>query len=161
MPLARQIEVIPVTKNRSGRIDFFEPQASDETLLVEIPNGTVEDLFVHRNQTDQLMVVRGRLVIVVLENRRFRYLPLNEADCRMVRIPPGVPHGAINLSGQSCLVVNALLRHGPALERDYRPVPPPFPYDLEQCCRLPRIPPKPQSQQRRVRDSWQLGFGLV
>lgn len=161
MALVRQIEIVPVAKNRSGRIDFFDPQASDETLLVEVPHGTIEDLFVHRNQTDQLMVVRGRLVMVVLENRRFRYLPLSETDCLMVRIPPGVPHGAINLSGQDCLVVNAVLRHGPATERDYRPLPPPFPYDLVQCGRLPQFWPKPQSQQRHRWDSRQLGFGAV
>jgi hypothetical protein len=99
--------------------------------------------------------------MVVLENRRFRYLPLSETDSLMVRIPPGVPHGAINLSGQDCLVVNAVLRHGPAIERDYRPLPPPSPYDLEQCGRRPQLWPKPQSQQRKGGYSRPLGFEVV
>jgi hypothetical protein len=161
MALARQIEIFSISSSRSGQSDFFTPQSSDETLLVEVQDGTIEDLFVHRNQTDQLMVVRGRLVLVVLENRHFRYIALDEENRLVVRIPPGVPHGAINLSGQSCLVVNALLRHGPALERDYCPICPPFPYDLEYCRRLPQPSPKPQSLQRQSGHHRRLGSGIA
>jgi hypothetical protein len=40
-----------------------------------------------------------------------------------VRIPPGVPHGAVNSSRHFATVVNAVLRHGPPDPRDYRPRP--------------------------------------
>jgi hypothetical protein len=49
----------------------------------------------------------------------------------VVKIPPGIPHGAINLSSEPCVLVNAVLRHGVPYERDYRPLKLPFPYDLE------------------------------
>jgi hypothetical protein len=49
----------------------------------------------------------------------------------VVRIPPGVPHGAINPNPSECVLVNAVLRHAPATERDYRPLRQPFAYDLD------------------------------
>lgn len=39
-------------------------------------------------------------------------------------------HGAINLSSDPCVLVNAVLRHRPTLERDYVTRGRPFPYDL-------------------------------
>ena len=47
------------------------------------------------------------------------------AGGRGVRIPPGVPHGAINRGTAPAIVVNAVLRHRPGDQRDYqsRPVP--------------------------------------
>jgi len=110
--------------------EFYPPQASHETVLVQVPPKTVDDLFVHRRQTDQLLVARGSFVLVVLQNRQYQYIPLSEHYPAVVKIPRGVLHGAINFSCQPCLVVNAVLRHGPTHERDYQPVKPPFPYDL-------------------------------
>jgi len=49
----------------------------------------------------------------------------------VLTIPPGVMHGAINLSSETCVVVNAVLRHRPVQERDYVTRRRPFPYDLE------------------------------
>ncbi len=49
---------------------FYTPQSSHETILVQIPPNSVDDLFVHHFQTDQLLVVKGNFVLVVLQNRR-------------------------------------------------------------------------------------------
>jgi len=130
MRLAREVELRPLTSVKGGMAEFYTPQASHETILVQIPSETVDDLFVHRRQTDQLLVVRGSFVLVVLQNRQYQYLPLSEHYPAVVTIPRGVLHGAINFSYKPCLVVNAVLRHGPAHERDYQPVKPPFAYDL-------------------------------
>ncbi len=111
--------------------EFYTPQSSHETMLVQVPAGARDDLFVHHFQTDQLLVVRGNFVLVVLQNRKYRYIAVSENQPAVVKIPPGVPHGAINLSSEPCLVVNAVLRHGAVSERDYRPIKPPFPYDLK------------------------------
>ena len=54
----------------------------------------------------------------------------------VAQIPPGVLHGAINLTGQPCTLVNAVIRHGAPLERDYVPLPRPFPYDLHRARQL-------------------------
>jgi hypothetical protein len=131
MGLIRSIEIRQLESIKGGMSQFYTPQASHETMLVQIPPGTVDDLFVHRFQTDQLLVVRASFVLVVLQNRHYQYIPLCEDQPMVVKIPPGVPHGAINLSAEPCVLVNAVLRHGAAHERDYQPLKRPFPYDLE------------------------------
>lgn len=131
MGLINQIEIRQLESIKGGMTEFYTPQSSHETMLVQIPPATVDDLFVHHFQTDQILVVRGSFVLVVLQNRRYQYIPLSEDRPVVVKIPPGIPHGAINLSLQPCVVVNAVLRHGVPYERDYRPLPRPFPYDLE------------------------------
>lgn len=131
MGLIQGIEVRQLESIKGGMAEFYTPQSSHETMLVQIPPGTLDDLFVHRFQTDQLLVVRGSFVLVGLRNRCYQYIPLSEHKPMVVTIPPGVPHGAINLSAEPCVLVNAVLRHGPAYERDYNPMKPPFPYDLD------------------------------
>ena len=133
MALVRQIEISPLEAIESGMAQFYTPQSSHETMLVRIPPHAIDDLFVHHFQTDQLLCVRGDFTLVVLQNRQYRYVPLSqEAPC-IVRVPPGIPHGAINLSDRPCLLVNAVLRRGPVHPKDYTPIPPPFPYDLQQA----------------------------
>ena len=130
MSQIKGVEIRQLASIKSGMSQFYTPQSSNETMLVQIPPHTVEDLFVHRFQTDQLLVVRGSCVLVTLENRQYNYTLLSDRFPIVVTIPRGVLHGAINLNGEPCLMVNALLRHGPAWERDYRPIKPPFPYDM-------------------------------
>jgi hypothetical protein len=130
MGLVTQVDVFPLASVKGGMAEFYTPQSSHETMLVQVAAGVVDDLFVHRYQTDQLLVVRGSFVLVVLQNRRYRYIPLSEKVPAVVRIPPGVPHGAINLTAEPCVMVNAVLRHGPAYPRDYQPLARPFAYDL-------------------------------
>jgi uncharacterized RmlC-like cupin family protein len=131
MGSAKQIQVRSLESVRGGMAEFYTPQASHETMMVNIPGGTVDELFVHHFQTDQILVVRGNFVLVGLQNRRYQYIALNEALPAVVTIPPGVPHGAINLGSEPCVIVNAVLRHGAPHPSDYRPMRPPFPYDLE------------------------------
>lgn len=136
MGLVKQIKICPLTSIKGGMAEFYTPQSSHETMLVQIPAATVDDLFVHRFQTDQLLVVKGCFVLVILQNRQYRYIALSDRHPTVVTIPPGVPHGAINLSAHSCVMVNAVLRHGAAHERDYHPLSKPFPYDLTQAIAL-------------------------
>ena len=117
---------------QGGMAQFYTPQSSDETMLVQVPRGTIDELFVHHFQTDQLLVVRGSFILVALHNRRYDYMPLSEHNPQVITIPPGVPHGAINLSSEDCLLVNAVLRHGESHPLDYRPMKPPFPYDFNK-----------------------------
>lgn len=131
MGLINKVEVRPLESIQGGMAQFYTPQSSHETMLVQIPAATVDDLFVHRFQTDQILVVRGSFVLVVLQNRRYQYIPLSEEQPTVVKIPPFVPHGAINLSIDYCVLVNAVLRHGTAHQRDYQPLKRPFPFDLE------------------------------
>jgi hypothetical protein len=131
MGLINSVEIRPLKSIQGGMAQFYTPQSSHETMLVQIPAATIDDLFVHRFQTDQLLVVRGSFVLVVLQNRRYQYIPLSEKQPVVVKIPPFVPHGAINLSVEACVLVNAVLRHGTPHQRDYQPLRLPFPYDLE------------------------------
>jgi len=126
----RGIEICPLASTKGGTLDFYTPQSSNETILVQISPYTIDDLFVHKTQTDQLFVVKGMMVLVILINKQYQYIPLSEHHPQVVKIPPGVLHSAINLNSQPCVVVNAVLRHKPANEEDYIPKKRIFPYDL-------------------------------
>jgi hypothetical protein len=130
MALYQGVEINPLTSVKAGMLQFYTPLASDETMLVEIPPQTIDDLFVHKYQTDRLMVVKGAFVLVILHNGTYKYIPLSDRDPKVVTIPPMVPHAAIHLRDESCLVVNAVTRHGETHPYDYRPLKAPFPYDL-------------------------------
>nr|WP_210404592.1 cupin [Chroococcidiopsis sp. TS-821] len=131
MSSVRGVEIRLLSAVKGGMTEFYTPQSSHETMLVQIPPNTIDDLFVHKTQTDQLLVVKGSFVLVVLVNRRYQYIPLSDRKPTVVKIPPGVLHGAINLSPEPCVLVNAVLRHHPAADKDYQPHKPPFPYDIE------------------------------
>jgi hypothetical protein len=131
MAITREISRKNLESIQGGMALFYTPQSSHETMLVEIPAQCIDDLFVHHFQTDQLLVVKGSFVLVVLQNRRYQYLYLTENNPQVITIPPGIPHGAINLTSQPCLLVNAVLRHGGTHPKDYQPIPKPFPYNLE------------------------------
>lgn len=123
MPPRSRVELIPCHAQPAGAALFSTPQPSDETQIAEVSPSSRGELFCHRRQTDQLMVLRGSLDLVVLEAGRLRRITLREDDATWVRIPPGVPHGAILRGRRPAVVVNAVLRHGPSDPRDYRPRP--------------------------------------
>lgn len=127
MAQCRSVELLVSAGVRAGLTFFREPLASDETLIAEVAPSTQPILFCHRHQTDQLMVLRGGIDLIVLQNKRLRCISLREDEATWVRIPPGVPHGAINRATVPALVVNAVLRHRQADGRDYQPRPLPAP----------------------------------
>jgi uncharacterized RmlC-like cupin family protein len=133
MALVKQIEVRSLDSFKGGMAEFFTPQISHETMLVQIPAGAQDDLFVHHYQTDQILVVRGSLVLVILQNREYRYIALTADRPTIVQIPPGVPHGAINPNPEACGVINAVIRHGARHAKDYVPLRTQRPYDLNQA----------------------------
>ncbi len=133
MGLIPGVTIKTIESIQGGMAESYAPQSSDETMVVKVPANSIDDLFVHKHQTDQLLVVRGSFVLVVLYNRAYQYIPLSEDIPQVVTIPRGVLHGSINLSAQDCLLVNAVLRHGEPTARDYQPVTRPFPYDLKQA----------------------------
>lgn len=136
MGLTREIQIKQLESIQGGMSQFYTPQSSHETMLVQIPANSIDDLFVHHFQTDQLLVVKGSFVLVVLQNRQYKYIYLTEKCPQVITIPPGIPHGAINLNSQACLLVNAVLRHGQVHPKDYEPVKRPFPYDLTKVQKL-------------------------
>jgi hypothetical protein len=133
MGLIPGITLQTIESIQGGMAEFYTPQISDETMVVKVPANSIDDLFVHKHQTDQLLVVKGSFVLVVLYDRQYQYIPLSEDLPQVVTIPRGVLHGSINLSDRHCLLVNAVLRHGEPTPRDYQPVVRPFPYDLHQA----------------------------
>lgn len=126
MALSRRIELVPGVASQSGATLFSQPLPSDETLIAEVHRSSRGELFCHRRQTDQLLVISGSLDLIVLQEKRLHRIALREDQATWVRIPPGVPHGAINRGTRPAVVVNAVLRHGPSDARDYhpRPIPP-------------------------------------
>ena len=133
MALIKGITVETIESIQGGMTQFYNLQKSDRTMVVKIPANTIDDLFVHKHQTDRLLVVQGSFVLVILYNRQYHYIPLSDRLAQVVTIPKGILHGAINLSDRDCLLVNAVLNHGEATQKDYQPIPKPFSYDLEQA----------------------------
>ena len=133
MGLIQGVTLQRIESIQGGMVEFYTPQSSDETMVVKVPANTVDDLFVHKHQIDQLLVVKGNFVLVVLYDRTYQYIPLSEEIPQVVTIPRGVLHGAINFDDRDCLLVNAVLRHGEPTARDYQPVAKPFPYDMEKA----------------------------
>jgi len=125
MALRRSIEIHPSPGATAGPAFFRDPLPCNETLIAEVRPSLAPELFCHRHQTDQLMVLRGSIELVVLQNRRLQTITLREDEPTWVRIPPGVPHGAINRGPAPAVVVNAVLRHRPNDGRDYEPRPVP------------------------------------
>lgn len=133
MGLIPGIKLQKIESIQGGMAEFYTPQSSDETMIVKVPAKTIDDLFVHKQQTDQLLVVKGSFVLVVLYNKEYQYIPLSEKVPQVVTIPRGILHGAINFEERDCLLVNAVLRHGEPQSRDYQPIKKPFPYDLAKA----------------------------
>lgn len=133
MGLIKGVTLQAIESIQGGMAEFYTPQSSDETMVVKVPANTIDDLFVHKHQTDQLLVVRGSFVLVVLYNKKYQYIPLSEEVPQVATIPKGILHGAINFNEQDCLLVNAVLRHGEPQARDYEPMARPFPYDLDRA----------------------------
>jgi hypothetical protein len=136
MALTKFIEIRELDSVKSGMAEFYTPQASDETILVRIAPHTIDDMFVHRHQTDRLIAVRGSMVLVVLLDRQYRYISMSDLHPMVVTIPPLVPHAAINLSEEPCMLINAVCYHGDPDPQDYRAIPAPFTYDLAEVERL-------------------------
>jgi len=123
---------IVVSSVFNGESEFLSPVQSTETLIAKVPGGTVEDLFVHQNQIDQLKAVKGSLVLITLEQGKYKYTLLTENDYTWLSIPQGIPHAAVNFLGE-CTLVNAALRLRPAVDADYEPIKPSMPYELNYC----------------------------
>jgi len=121
----RPVEILPRSGLQAGVAFFSDPLPSDATLIAEVPSSDQPQLFCHRRQTDQLMVLRGSIDLIVVQDRQLHRITLREDEATWVRIPAGVPHGAINRSCEAAVMVNAVLRHGPSDPRDYRPRPVP------------------------------------
>ena len=121
----RPVEILPRSDLQAGVAFFSDPLPSDATLIAEVPSSEQPQLFCHRRQTDQLMVLRGSIDLIVVQDRQLYRITLREDEATWVRIPAGVPHGAINRSCEATVMVNAVLRHGPSDPRDYRPRPVP------------------------------------
>lgn len=140
MSLIRKVELKQLESIQGGMSQFYTPQCSNETMLVQIPPHSMDDLFVHHYQTDQLLVVKGCFVLVILQNRQYQYLYLTEDNPQVVIIPRGIPHSAINFHSKPCLLVNAVLRHGNTHPKDYQPIKKPFNYDLDAVKQLSSSP---------------------
>lgn len=127
---SKGIEICPID---ATRVLEYQIPSSHETNLVYIAPNTIEDLFVHRSQTDQLLVVKGKAILAILQNGCYQYILMSDRDLKVAKIPPGVPHGAINLTSEPCVAINSVIRHGAAHPRDYQPVPTRIPYNLEMA----------------------------
>ena len=125
-----RVEFLPLNSSQAGSTLFSSPQPSDETLIATVGTTPAHELFCHRKQTDQLLLLQGAVDLVVLHNKQLHTIAMRVENACWVRIPPGIAHGAINRGASPALMVNAVQRHGEPDARDYRPLP--IPMSLQQ-----------------------------
>ena len=77
MGLIPGVTVEKIESIQGGMSEFYTPQSSDETMVVKVPANSVDDLFVHKQQTDQLLVVKGSFVLVILYESRLSIYSFN------------------------------------------------------------------------------------
>ncbi|WP_424097700.1 cupin domain-containing protein [Moorena producens] len=136
MGLIKKFECIQLTKTQEGGINFFSLQFTPDTFLYEIAPQTIDDLFCHPFQTDQLLVVQGKMVLVCLQNHQYHYILMTQHVPQVIKIPNGIPHLVINLTCEPCWVINTVIRHGDPHPKDYQPGKKPFPLDMEKINQL-------------------------
>lgn len=136
MGLAKQFECVKLKHTKEGVINFLSLQFSDDTFLFEIEPQSIDELFCHHFQTDQLVVVQGSMVLVCLQDRQYHYIPVTQHTPQMVKIPAGMPHFVINPTSEPCWVINAVIRHGSFDPKDYHPQKKPFPIDMDWAKKL-------------------------
>jgi hypothetical protein len=55
MGLIKGVSIRNLESIQGGMAEFYTLQSSNETMVVKVPANTVDDLFVHKQQTDQLL----------------------------------------------------------------------------------------------------------
>ena len=108
-----QVTIHSLSLKNSDRFQLCELSQSDNTMLLEIGAGVVEDLCIHHYQTNRILAVTGRLVMVVLQNKQYDYISLGVNSPDILTIPSGIPYGFINLDSTPCWAINDAVCHGP------------------------------------------------
>lgn len=109
MKQVKTVEVKTVAQVKFGTIGVFDSQASHETICVEVSRGVLDEIFVPKQQTHQVSVVRGKVVLVVWQGQKHQDIHLEETLNQVVIIPSDVRYGFINLHKEPSVVVNAVL----------------------------------------------------
>lgn len=128
------VEIHSLSSNQSGDSESYTLRQNNQQM--PIPPNHDKGLSIQHFRTNRLHVVQGNAVLVVLQNCGYDYIPLNDREQTMAEIPPGVPYDIVNLSSESCLVVNSATQHGASGSREYGPLRPPIPYDVAEMLRL-------------------------
>lgn len=76
MALRCRVEQLPFHGSRTGNTLLSSPQPSDEMLIAEVDSMAGRQIFCHRHQTDQLLVLRGAIDLIVLQDRRLHRIHL-------------------------------------------------------------------------------------
>ncbi|XHX80818.1 MAG: cupin domain-containing protein [Stenomitos frigidus ULC029] len=126
------ISVTPVPIHRTPSVAFLSlPQGSDPTVAIIQP-GTVETMYYHEHQTDQLTCVEGRMVLILLVDGKLEYHLLDAAKPETFVIPPLVPHSAYNPGPTNCVIFNTRVPHRHNEKDLHEATPPPFDYTTIQ-----------------------------
>ena len=124
------IKELELMQGDSMSAQFYTPQYGTETIIAKLPGNTIDEMYMHRAHTDQLIVIKNNFVLVVLLDGKYHYYPLSNERPSIVTIPPMVMHGAINLNAEPCVMVNVVVRHSAPHKLDYVAMKRPFDYDL-------------------------------
>jgi len=109
-----QVNVIPLKKVITERGHLMEVQRCDDGHYLDFGQayitmtkpGVVRAWYRHRQQVDQIALVKGRLMLVLLDSREdsptfqaMQEIRISDEAPALVQIPPGIWHGFQALGG--------------------------------------------------------------
>jgi dTDP-4-dehydrorhamnose 3,5-epimerase len=114
-----QIKVIPLKKVTTDRGHLMEVERRDDSFYLDFGQayitmtkpGVVRAWYRHKRQTDQIALVKGRLLLVLIDSREdsptfqaVQQIRITEDAPALVQIPPGIWHGFQALDGEAYLL---------------------------------------------------------
>jgi uncharacterized RmlC-like cupin family protein len=133
MTQPHDISIHPFRFKEIGKSSFSQFLLCDEFVFSVVEPGDSGKLFCHKTHVDNLIVVKGELVLITLFNREYRYTYMSEDVKEFVKIPPFIPHKAINFGREACTLANVIQRLRPEVPSDYRPIEIKLDYDFQKA----------------------------
>jgi hypothetical protein len=98
------------------------PVPCNAVLDLELPIGIPDKIYgeCHAAHDDQLKVVEGSVIVLVLFNRQIHYIPLNTKSDLLI-IPTGTWHSLVNINEDPARYQNWMIIKKPSTSKDYYP----------------------------------------
>ena len=116
-----QVNLIPLRKVITERGHLMEVQRCDDSFYLDFGQayvtmtkpGIVRAWYRHRDQVDQIALVKGSLLLVLVDSRedsptfqRLQEIRISEDAPALVQIPPGIWHGFQVLGGEEAYLLH-------------------------------------------------------
>jgi hypothetical protein len=101
---------------------FGIPIKCDAVLDLLLPCGIPDEIYgeCHLAHDDQLKIIEGNAIVLIIINRQMHYIPLN-VNSDLLIIPTGTWHSLVNTSNSDVRYQNWMIIKRPSVKKDYYP----------------------------------------